>query len=512
MKKIFSLFVAALMCTTLFADVTKIYCKADQAWWTEKNDKGVAGAVAAHYWNGAGASTTWPGVRMEAVEGEKNIFVLEIDPEKAEHIIFVRVPATGDLADWGAKTKTQDWPEAGKDLFTITNETAVWGDPGCDGEWSKFVPSEEPIEPETPAKFYVTGDSALVVDAGLTADKKWNPDALKSEKDTFALTLKANQDYQLKVTVDGTWDTPKGFDLLTDTAAGLKPVDGTNIGFKLKTAGEVKVIYTDKVFKLIGDFVVPEPEPEPEVPVIKIAGDFNGWTATALTAGETTASIKVNLDKAQNWGFKMVVGDNWLSAGEQGVEYKRGDAAIAVKHVGGVDNNVFIVADVVGEYTITWTYADSTVAVTFPELPEITLEDGYYVIGLTGWSIYSLDASLKFEANADVEGEYILKNIELTEGQEMKVVEVKDKKLGAWYGMKDDKNYKITADVAGTRDIYFRTAYNETWEGHIFVNWQEPTAIDNTAVDSKAVKTIENGMLIIRREGKTYNVLGVEIR
>ena len=39
-----------------------------------------------------------------------------------------------------------------------------------------------------------------------------------------------------------------------------------------------------------------------------------------------------------------------------------------------------------------------------------------------------------------------------------------------------------------------------------------PTAIDNAAVDSKAVKVIENGQLLIIRDGKTYNAQGAVVR
>ena len=40
----------------------------------------------------------------------------------------------------------------------------------------------------------------------------------------------------------------------------------------------------------------------------------------------------------------------------------------------------------------------------------------------------------------------------------------------------------------------------------------EPTSISNTAVDAKAVKTIVNGQLLITRDGKTFNVLGTQVR
>lgn len=40
----------------------------------------------------------------------------------------------------------------------------------------------------------------------------------------------------------------------------------------------------------------------------------------------------------------------------------------------------------------------------------------------------------------------------------------------------------------------------------------EETAIDNAAVDTKAVKVIRDGQVIILRDGKTYNALGAEVR
>ena len=39
-----------------------------------------------------------------------------------------------------------------------------------------------------------------------------------------------------------------------------------------------------------------------------------------------------------------------------------------------------------------------------------------------------------------------------------------------------------------------------------------PTAITNTTVDTKAIKRIENGQLLIIRDGKTYNVTGQQVR
>ena len=265
--------------------------------------------------------------------------------------------------------------------------------------------------------------------------------------------------------------------------------------------------------------VDPDPETPGELPVVELVGVMNDWTPAALTPAEDekTASIKVEL-KAMNYEFKIKVAGNWLTldAGPDAKYEIKRDHNAPEKHFGSPGENTVLVVDVPGEYILTWTYADSTLAVTFPELPEITLSDGYYLIGLTGWSIYALTEDLKLEKNTGLEEgeEYFKKNVVLEEGQEFKVVEVKDKALGAWFGMGEDPanpqdNYKVSADVKGTRDIYFRPEYKADWKGHIFVNW-EATAIDNTAVEAKAVKMIENGQIVIIKNGVRYNVLGAQ--
>ncbi len=140
-----------------------------------------------------------------------------------------------------------------------------------------------PVDPNAP-KFYITGDSALVVDAGLDKSKAWSPDAIKSEKDTLELTLKADTYYTLKLTTDGTWNTAKDYNELTEKAEGLDDVsDDHNIGFKLKAAGKVQVIYFVKdnktTFQLSGNFVT-KAEPIPTVADgFYLMGTMNGWKA-----------------------------------------------------------------------------------------------------------------------------------------------------------------------------------------------------------------------------------------
>lgn len=122
-----------------------------------------------------------------------------------------------------------------------------------------FVHSTEtwvaPPAADPTAKYYITGDSALVVDAGAGIGKKWDPQAIKATSDSYVLTnLKAGIEYKLKLTADGTWDTPVGFAALTAVADGLAGDHDGNICFTLTAAGNVTVTYTNTTFTVTGSF------------------------------------------------------------------------------------------------------------------------------------------------------------------------------------------------------------------------------------------------------------------
>ncbi|MCQ2348801.1 MAG: hypothetical protein MJZ65_06445, partial [Paludibacteraceae bacterium] len=170
MKKLFSFIMVALLSVmTLNAATTRIYCKMAQSWWKVDN-----AAVGCHSW-GTGAGTTWPGVRMTPVEGETDMWYIDLDVTKVQNVIFTRVnPSDQGNFDWGAKTKDQKIPTDDKNLFTITS-SAVWGDPGCDGEWSKYT---APVVTEpTVTGINITGDKYVGTEltfaatvAGFSAD------------------------------------------------------------------------------------------------------------------------------------------------------------------------------------------------------------------------------------------------------------------------------------------------------------------------------------------------------
>lgn len=130
MKKVFlSAIIALLSVATMSA--TTIYCKMTQSWWTADG-----AAVGVYYW-GTSSDPAWPGIRMSPVSGQDGTWSYDL-PSDASNIIFVRVNGSGTIEDWGAKTKDLTFPTDGNNLYTITSTEPVWGNPGCDGAWSKY--------------------------------------------------------------------------------------------------------------------------------------------------------------------------------------------------------------------------------------------------------------------------------------------------------------------------------------------------------------------------------------
>ena len=504
MKKIFSLFVALTAVFSLSAE--KVYFVNTQGWQTVK----------IHLWGGSADGTAWPGVDMQLVNEQIQGFdVYEYSADAGSY--------TNCIFNNGSGTQTAD---------------LVWtaGKYFVDGAWY----AKEDIPVLVPAKYYITGDSALMVDAGLEKGKAWNPSAIKSEKDTFVLNLKANQDYLLKLTINGTWNgenNVKGYNELSEKTEGLKGVDdgngGLNVGFTLKEAGEVKVVYvaaageTPEVFKLIGNFYV-EQTPEPTLPYVALIGEMNNWDGGVnqlIPANDgKTAAVTVNLAMNANNGysFKILVGPIGLSAkGNEGsYVIHREWTSVKLDWVAENSDALWLSMDIAGDYTFTYTYADSTLAVTFPAKPEPKLKDGYYLMGVIGgvattWNFESLKAEHLFARNegaTEVE-EYTL-NVTLAKDDELQVVGVTNDAIGPWFpgGDNGEWNYKVAADMKAI--IYFRPnkdGSDDWWHKCIYVAADEETAIGNVDANEKAQKMIVNGQLLIIKAGKTYNILGAVV-
>ena len=110
------------------------------------------------------------------------------------------------------------------------------------------------------------------------------------------------------------------------------------------------------------------PEPNPGTSTVMLAGEMNDWStdATPFVAAEDglTASVTVVLE-AQTYQFKVVVDGDWLS--NLGEMTRDNCTGWTFESLSGAETNARITADVAGEYTFVWSYADSKLSVVYPD-------------------------------------------------------------------------------------------------------------------------------------------------
>lgn len=260
---------------------------------------------------------------------------------------------------------------------------------------------------------------------------------------------------------------------------------------------------------MVGKYIAPDP-------TVAVMGSMNDWAEEipfVLSDDKTYASLTVENIGADEYEFKFIINGEWRS---NGYTYHRnfpGAAGITENN----DQNMIFQADVTGEYTFKWYFANDSLAIIYPEKPEPVLTNGYYLVGIFGgvdaWRVEDLSAEKLFAANPDTEGEYQL-SINLAIGDEVKVVYVENDAIVTWYPAEGD-NYVIDDHHNGATTIYFRPDYQggEDWfAGCIYVSPTSTVGFENTAADAKAVKVLKNGILVIEKNNKTYNVMGQMVK
>ena len=138
-----------------------------------------------------------------------------------------------------------------------------------------------------------------------------------------------------------------------------------------------------EVVKKAGE--TPEQPEEPEevvLPVVKLAGSLSSWEEPVLMANaedSLSASLTLNLG-IDHYQLKVVSDGNWLSKAGDGDLYTMHRDWNHADHLDLINtgDNIKLITDVEGAYTFTWTYADSTLVVTFPEAPA---QPKFYITG-----------------------------------------------------------------------------------------------------------------------------------
>ena len=302
---------------------------------------------------------------------------------------------------------------------------------------------------------------------------------------------------------------PASSNHVTNTASGLVvDKDGTYTMY-LKLKFEADEIYVAPL---------PDEDEDPEeLPEVYLAGDMNGWNATANkfdpAEDERTASLTISLEK-KKYEFKIVSNGKWLGTyGDDGLYRVHRDWPLVEKFdkVNTDNTNIELKADVAGDYMFTWNYAEKSLYVTYPDKSQVAyrLRDGYYLIGSKqSWSVDNVTSDLLFMTNEYADGEFMLK-ADLVSGDEIKVAWVEEDEVVKWYPEGD--NYVITSKTEGKKIIYFRPVWHEDWKGHIYIEPNEVTAVENTSTEIEAVKSIDGGQFYIRKNGVLYNAQGTVI-
>ena len=241
--------------------------------------------------------------------------------------------------------------------LTITyTASAVTPDPEQPAD-TTVTPTPEPEDPVTPKP---TGEIYTV--AGAPANlfgTEWDP---------------ANKANIMEFLEDGTYKWEKKDVEMSATTVQFKVVKGSAWGteypssnYELKIAKSGKYIITitfDPATTTVNATATLQQEVD-ILPSIAIAGDMNGWSTTANTftmaEDKKTASLALNLE-TKDYGFKMIIGGSWTNDGQKITRENNSGVYTGAN----VDANGTLSADVAGEYTFTWTYATSTLVVTYP--------------------------------------------------------------------------------------------------------------------------------------------------
>lgn len=133
----------------------------------------------------------------------------------------------------------------------------------------------------------------------------------------------------------------------------------------------------------------------------------------------------------------------------------------------------------------------------------------YYLIG--SMSEWTIDEVYMFAANEAEAGEYML-DVQLAEGDQIKVVGISEGNE-SYYPGGIAAPYVVDAAHAGWVTIYFRPEGKAEWAafgGYMYVDQHQAIELVETGVET--TKAIENGQLIILKNGVKYNAQGTIVK
>ena len=254
-----------------------------------------------------------------------------------------------------------------------------------------------------------------------------------------------------------------------------------------------------------------------------LVGAFNDWkletavefqdVSGVLTAEVANMTGTFKVIKGQSWGTEYASNGNGLKFNEDYTLKLGGDNLALANPFGGYKN---------AKFTLTITGETHVLKLVSGEL-EMTQND-WYVPGAWQTTQWKCTDDAKMTAVAGKTNTYELKIAELK--GEFKVV------YGQWaveFGSKKDAHEKWALDTemalafpcsnmeapegAPYQNVILTLVVDyEKVEAKLTIKKEGGAAIDNTTIDAKAIKTFENGQLVIIKNGVRYDATGAVLR
>ena len=402
---------------------------------------------------------------------------------------------------------------------------------------------------------------------GIGEDKEFTEEA-DHKTTSVAVELEANSVYTFEVVVNSVYMKNNGTMWRGNCTNWTFKSEENNAHIVTDIAGTYTFTWTYEGNKLSVTYPDGTNVPAP----VFLGGDMNewSWTKTRLipSVDGKTASATINLTDVKTYNFKIKVGDTYLgNNGEMNREYHE-NWIFREKDGENDEKNAQITTDIIGNYTFTWTYETNALTVTYPEMvtePETytrTVTPGNYgTICLpyassshTGMELYVVSWLQKngetpvnlyldqLEADAQLEAgkPYIFRatstELTVTYTGEVALAPIPGENgltgsfdaipaggvLTGNYVIAQNKFWTATAEASAPANrAYINPSQLPTSEpaklpGRRRValgaaGENEATGMDNITTTDTPVKVIENGQLIIIRDGVKYNVQGQKL-
>ena len=223
-----------------------------------------------------------------------------------------------------------------------------------------YDPNASVLPDEVSGVYTIAGAVGLV-------GAEWDPtatinDMVKQEDGTYVLIkenveLVTNLPYEYKVVKNHAWD--------------IWSIPGWNQGnqtLMVDKSGIYDVTFTLNVEDSILTAEAQLKEELALIPVVQLAGNMTDWANNAITmqlaSDSLTSFTTIPLLADSVYQIKVIVGGNWK--GYEGVIDRENCTDILFDS----EANCNLYADVVGDYTFTWTFATNTLSVDYPAITE----------------------------------------------------------------------------------------------------------------------------------------------